>query len=54
MTLFLWAHQSLIYDLYELFIVSIVSIVVPFGGYLFGSLIQNWLNKKRNYNGDYR
>ena len=25
-----------------------------FWGYLLGSLIQNWLNQKRNYNGDYR
>ena len=32
----------------------IVSIVVPFWGYLLGSLISNWLNQKRNYNGDYR
>ena len=22
--------------------------------YLFGSIVQNWLNQKRNYNGDYR
>ena len=33
---------------------AIVSIVVPFWGYLIGSLIYNWLNQKRNYNGDYR
>ena len=25
----------------------IVSIVVPFGGYLIGSLIYNWLNQKK-------
>ena len=31
-----------------------VSIVVPFGGYLLGSLLYIWLNQKRNYDGDYR
>ena len=25
----------------------IVSIVVPFGGYLLGSLVYNWLNQKK-------
>ena len=30
------------------------SIVAPFRGYLINSLIFNWLNQKRNYNGDYR
>ena len=35
-------------------VIPIVSIVVPFWGYLIGSLIYNWLNQKRNYNGDYR
>ena len=37
-----------------LVILPVVSIVVPFLGYLIGSLIYNWLNQKRNYNGDYR
>ena len=32
----------------------IVSIVVPFGVYLIGSLLYIWLNQERNYNGDYR
>ena len=33
----------------------IVSVVVPFWGYLLGSFIWNWLNpKKRNYNGHHR
>ena len=32
----------------------IVSIVVPFWGYLLGSVIEIWLNQKRSYNGDYR
>ena len=32
----------------------IVSIVVPFWGYLLGSYLYIWLNQKRNYNGDYR
>ena len=31
-----------------------VSIVVPFWGYLIGSLLYIWLNQKRNYNGDSR
>ena len=35
-------------------IIPIVSIVVPFGGYLIGSYLYIWLNQKRNYNGDYR
>ena len=32
----------------------VVSFVVPFWGYLIGSLLYIWLNQKRNYNGDYR
>ena len=34
--------------------IPIVSIVVPFWGYLIGSYLYIWLNQKRNYNGDYR
>ena len=35
-------------------ILPVVSIVVPFWGYLIGSLLYGWLNQKRNYNGDCR
>ena len=31
--------------------ILVVSVVVPFLGYLLGSQIYNWLNQKRNYNG---
>ena len=34
--------------------IPIVSIVVPFLGYLIGSVLYIWLNQKRNYNGDCR
>ena len=32
----------------------IVSVVVPFWGYLMGFLVYSWSNKKRNYKGDHR